>query len=226
MSQFSIRYQVMIFSAGLLIALALMAGLSLFVQDRLGAALSGSRTSTLQVNLLNAMKEDLEQADLATLDFASGNDDALVSVTGNVGEIIRDAMSAPEVFLASHALTELEASSSAEVLAIGRDVEALQVEFARFKDLPTEKRRIFAESILRPVFEDFRARIDSLQNLASEQFDEIQVGSARTAVWSRSLLIGSVGVIFVVMTTASFVFGRLLARPVEQAAQAVGRFGA
>ena len=223
MSRFSIRTQIFFLAATFLASLLVVSTIAWFVVNKESHSLSRTHDAFEQNDLLNFIKEDVEQGIGDLYGFVLGNDDRIEGLRGNLEENVRDLSSAPDIFLETREPGSRKPEIAETLVSLLPLVEELQQRTDQLASLPLFERKVFAYNEILPLLAELRDGVNAFQDDMMAEVDEIARDAEITARNAPMILVGANGIVVIVALIVAWVFGQLLSRPVQEASRSVER---
>ena len=223
MSRFSIRTQILFLASAFIATLLVVSAIAWTVTSKESESLHRTHDVFEQNDLLNFIKEDVEQGIGDLYGFVLGDDERIDGLRGNLEENHRDLSSAPEVYLETREPESRKPELAEALVGFLPLVEELQTRTEQLAALPLFERKVFAYNQIMPLMTDLREGVNAFQDDMLAEVDEIAADAEKTAREGPIMLLVANGIVVVVAFIMALVFGRLLSNPVREAAQAVER---
>lgn len=224
MHRFSLRTQVFILGGAFVAMLALVAGISWLVSNRLTESIYQSRLVVAQLKSLDDMKEDIEQGLADLLAYTGGDNEGITGLRGNIDEVATEIAGAEDRFVKVSSANAVQNDVYESVIALTPTVDGFTAMLAALEKTEAgEDRRAFAYDQVVPAIAHLRDSVNSMQDImgARKQAVEDQI----TSLIARSEIV-QLGTNIAAMVGAlvmALVFGQLLSRPIVAAARSVNR---
>lgn len=224
MHRFSLRTQVFILGGAFVAMLALVAGISWLVSNRLTESIYQSRLVVAQLKSLDDMKEDIEQGLADLLAYTGGDNEGITGLRGNIDEVATEIAGAEDRFVKVSSANAVQNDVYESVIALTPTVDGLAAMLAALEKTEAgADRRAFAYDQVVPAIAHLRDSVNSMQDImgARKQAVEDQI----TSLIARSEIV-QLGTNIAAMVGAlvmALVFGQLLSRPIVAAARSVNR---
>ncbi|MEQ3672705.1 methyl-accepting chemotaxis protein [Pseudophaeobacter sp.] len=224
MHRFSLRTQVFILGGAFVAMLALVAGISWLVSNRLTESIYQSRLVVAQLKSLDDMKEDIEQGLADLLAYTGGDNEGITGLRGNIDEVATEIAGAEDRFVKVSSANAVQNDVYESVIALTPTVDGFTAMLAALEKTEAgADRRAFAYDQVVPAIAHLRDSVNSMQDImgARKQAVEDQI----TSLIARSEIV-QLGTNIAAMVGAlvmALVFGQLLSRPIVAAARSVNR---
>ncbi|WP_353401313.1 methyl-accepting chemotaxis protein [Pseudophaeobacter arcticus] len=224
MHRFSLRTQVFILGGAFVAMLALVAGISWLVSNRLTESIYQSRLVVAQLKSLDDMKEDIEQGLADLLAYTGGDNEGITGLRGNIDEVATEIAGAEDRFVKVSSANAVQNDVYESVIALTPTVDGFTAMLAALEKTEAGvDRRAFAYDQVVPAIAHLRDSVNSMQDImgARKQAVEDQI----TSLIARSEIV-QLGTNIAAMVGAlvmALVFGQLLSRPIVAAARSVNR---
>lgn len=224
MHRFSLRTQVFILGGAFVAMLALVAGISWLVSNRLTESIYQSRLVVAQLKSLDDMKEDIEQGLADLLAYTGGDNEGITGLRGNIDEVATEIEGAEDRFVKVSSANAVQNDVYESVIALTPTVDGFTAMLAALEKTEAgADRRAFAYDQVVPAIAHLRDSVNSMQDImgARKQAVEDQI----TSLIARSEIV-QLGTNIAAMVGAlvmALVFGQLLSRPIVAAARSVNR---
>ncbi len=223
MSRFSIRTQIFFLAATFLASLLVVSTIAWVVTTKESHSLSRTHDAFEQNDLLNFIKEDVEQGIGDLYGFVLGDDERIEGLRGNLEENLRDLASAPDIFLETREPGSRKPELAETLVGLLPLVEELQRRTDQLASLPLFERKVFAYNEVQPLLVELREGVNAYQDVMLAEVDEIAREAEITARNAPMLLLISNGIVVVAALIVAWIFGQLLSRPIQEASRAVER---
>ncbi|MBR9840729.1 MAG: HAMP domain-containing protein [Rhodobacteraceae bacterium] len=223
MRRFSIRIQILALGMIFVLLLAVSGVLSWTVQSKVAHEVTLTFDVFKQNELIARVREDMEQARLDLLRIARAEEGSVDSMLGNLGEITRDIGNEVHFFRETESGAAARPEFADRLEAVAAGIAAIAVEVT---ETAGESGRGFLGVNIRPLYDKMNeqiAAVDEIQEvvrvqaIATEQTSQASVSQSKTVLAASLIAVTAVSFVLVL------VFGRLLARPVNDVAGAVQR---
>ncbi|GAA6197631.1 hypothetical protein NBRC116598_30750 [Pseudophaeobacter arcticus] len=204
--------------------LALVAGISWLVSNRLTESIYQSRLVVAQLKSLDDMKEDIEQGLADLLAYTGGDNEGITGLRGNIDEVATEIAGAEDRFVKVSSANAVQNDVYESVIALTPTVDGFTAMLAALEKTEAGvDRRAFAYDQVVPAIAHLRDSVNSMQDImgARKQAVEDQI----TSLIARSEIV-QLGTNIAAMVGAlvmALVFGQLLSRPIVAAARSVNR---
>ncbi|GGB20021.1 methyl-accepting chemotaxis protein [Allosediminivita pacifica] len=223
MSRFSIRTQILFLASAFIATLLVVSAIAWTVTSSLSHSLSRTHDAFEQNDLLNFIKEDVEQGIGDLYGFVLGDDERIEGLRGNLEENYRDLSSAPDVFSDTREADSSKPQLAEALLGFLPLVEELQARTDQLATLPLFERKVFAYNQIVPLMAELREGVNAFQDDMLAEVDAIAEQAEATARQGPVMLLVANGIVVTVALIMALVFGKLLSSPVREAASAVER---
>lgn len=221
MGRFSIRTQIMMLGGVFVSLLLLVGGSGYYFSTRLGDAFAHTIDIFDQNDYIQRINEDLLQAEVALLLFAGGDDSKMDSVYSNLQEVHDQVADSGSVFISTHTADSAHPETVAALQSIDENLKQMQAGLREMETMPAFQRPGVAQTTYLPVIAAELDRLDELQQFLRQKVAEISARGEATQISAvQTSLALSVGALILSMFVA-LVFGRVLSRPIEGAANAI-----
>ena len=224
MHRFSLRTQVFILGGAFVAMLALVAGISWLVSNRLTESIYQSRLVVAQLKSLDDMKEDIEQGLADLLAYTGGDNEGLAGLRGNIDEVATEIAGAEDRFVKVSSANAVQADVYESVMALTPTIEGFTTSLTALeKTEPGAARRDFAYAQVVPAIAHLRDSVDAMQDIMGGRKQAVEDQITNLIARSELVQLSTNIAAMVGALVMALVFGQLLSRPIVAAGRSVNR---
>lgn len=221
MSRFSIRIQCYVLAGAFLCALLLLAVFAWTANKNTAQEFFRFEDGAEQIESLNAIKEDVEQATGDILSFAAGRDETLDDFLGNMDEVLEEIAKAPDLFVQTSSDSTRDAATAASLEELRAIAEDLQAQAAAMREVALFDRKVRIDREILPVVDALRDGVNGLQDKANARLANLTRDAVAKIDRTADVLLYATiaaGIFALVVATAA---GHILATPIAALATSV-----
>ena len=224
MHRFSLRTQVFILGGAFVAMLALVAGISWLVSNRLTESIYQSRLVVAQLKSLDDMKEDIEQGLADLLAYTGGDNEGITGLRGNIDEVATEIAGAEDRFVKVSSANAVQNDVYESVIALTPTVDGFTAMLAALEKTEAgADRRAFAYDQVVPAIAHLRDSVNSMQDIMGARKQAVEDQITSLIARSEIVQLGTNVAAMVGALVMALVFGQLLSRPIVAAARSVNR---
>jgi methyl-accepting chemotaxis protein len=224
MHRFSLRTQVFILGGAFVAMLALVAGISWLVSNRLTESIYQSRLVVAQLKSLDDMKEDIEQGLADLLAYTGGDNEGITGLRGNIDEVATEIAGAEDRFVKVSSANAVQNDVYESVIALTPTVDGFTAMLAALEKTEAgADRRAFAYDQVVPAIAHLRDSVNSMQDIMGARKQAVEDQITTLIARSEIVQLGTNIAAMVGALVMALVFGQLLSRPIVAAARSVNR---
>ena len=223
MSRYSVRTQVLFLAAAFLFTLIAVFAYAWNVKTGLSNKMAEAHEVFKQNNLLNSVREDLEQTEVDLLRFTGGEDAQFASLMGNIEELKDQSALGQQVFIDVENAGAAAPEYAAEFAELNAAIIGMEPALAELETMALFDRKVFSRESILPLIEAEEDRLDAMQDRMLARVEAMEAAKAASLRQTNMTMLAITSVVVLFSMALALAFGKLLSRPIEQAATAVDR---